>query len=427
MTEDWGITLLWILFLLIVSGFFSGSETALTAASKNRLSQWAKDGNRSAQMVLDLLDDKQRLIGAILLGNNLANILASSLAAALLLSIFGDEGVFYATLVMTASIVIFAEVMPKIYAIANADKMSLWVVWPIRIIVFIFGPITLLVQKIVGSIFNALGVDVSDKIDAQSREDELRGAIEQHDDTTDPDTRSERLMMRSILELDDVQVSEIMTHRSNVSMVDLDDDLDINLEKILDGQFSRMPLYKDDDTAILGVIHIRQLVSHIRNQELSRVTLEDVASDPWFIPDTTTLLEQLQAFRERREHFALVVDEYGDFQGVVTLEDILEEIVGEIDDETDTVMVDLKGQPDGSYVVNGTTTLRDLNRELDWNLPDDEAVTIAGLVLYESGRIPHVGEVYTFYDYRFEVMRRHNNQIVQLRVYPPSAKKQMAE
>lgn len=415
MIDHWGLTLLAILFLLAISGFFSGSETALTAASQNRLRQWAKDGNRSAQMVLNLLNDQQRLIGAILLGNNLANILASSLATGLLLSLLGDGAILYATLVMTAMVVIFSEVMPKIYALAHADKMSLRVVWPLRVVVFVFGPITLLVQKIVGMVFSMFSVNVQVQDDEQAREEELRGAIDQH---STPDSRQERLMMRSILDLDDVRVDAVMTHRSSVTMIDADKPFVDNLDKVLQGQYSRMPLFKEDDTKIVGLVNVRHLVRELRTTKLSDMCLEQISSDPWFIPETTSLLEQLQAFRERREHFAMVVDEYGDFQGIVTLEDILEEIVGDIDDETDTVMQGVVPQTNGDYVVDGTVPIRDLNRELDWNIPDDDAVTIAGLVLYESGRIPEVGQVYMFHGFRFEVTDRHRNQIKTLRITP---------
>lgn len=416
MIDDWGITLLAILLLLAISGFFSGSETALTAASQNRLSQWAKDGNLSARLVLKLLNDPQRLIGAILLGNNLANILASSLATGLLLTILGDGAILYATVAMTAAVVIFAEVMPKIYALAHADRMSLKVVWLLRVVVFVLGPITLLVQKIVGMVFSAFGVNVQVQDDDQAREEELRGAIEQHNA---PDSHQERLMMRSILDLDDVRVDAVMTHRSSVFMVDANMHFDDNLDKILKAKYSRIPLFKEDDTKIVGLIHVRHLVQELHTTEVSNMCLQQISSEPWFIPETTSLLEQLQAFRERREHFAMVVDEYGDFQGIVTLEDILEEIVGDIDDETDTVIKGVTPQNDGSYLVDGTVTLRDLNRDLDWSLPDDDnAVTVAGLVLYESGRIPDVGQMYMFYGFRFEVMERHRNQIKTLKISP---------
>lgn len=409
-----------ILVLLVLSFFFSGSETALTATSRSRMHQQAKQGDQRATTVLKLLERKDRLIGAILLGNNLVNISASALATTILVSLFGEAGVVYATVVMTALVLIFAEVLPKTYALSHADTVALKVAGIIRIIVLIFAPITSAVQSIVRATLKPFGVDLSHTISVEQHEEELRGAIDLHEGD-DPDIKHEREMLRSILELDDVEVGDIMTHRGKVVMVDLDEPVEDCVEQILSSQFTRIPVYRDDPDDISGVLHAKALLReiHSRGGKLDDLDLQTIAADPWFIPESTTLLDQLQAFRERREHFANVIDEYGAFMGIVTLEDILEQIVGNIDDETDITVAGVRPQPDGRYIVDGGVTLRTLARDLDWHLPDEDAATIAGLVLHEARLIPEQGQVFMFHGFRFEVLRRHRNQITSLRITPP--------
>ncbi len=409
-----------IVVLLLISSFFSGSETALTAASLPRLHQLAKQGNKRAKSVLDLYARKDRLIGAILLGNNLVNILASSLATYVLLLLFGDAGVAYATMAMTLLIVVFAEVLPKTYAIGNADRAALVVAPPVRVIVTLLAPITYTIQWFVRATVKPFGIQLGEEISIDHREEELRGAIDLHEGP-DPDIRHERQMLRSILDLDDVEVEEIMVHRRNVTLIDIAEPAGAIVEQALASPYTRIPLYRDDPDNIVGVLHAKALLRelHARGGQTEDLDILMLAAKPWFIPETTTLLDQLQAFRTRREHFAIVIDEYGAVMGIVTLEDILEEIVGSIEDEHDVAVSGVRRQPNGSYVIPGTATLRDLNRELEWNLPDDNAVTLAGLILNEARRIPEPGQVFTFYGFRFEIMRRQRNQISSVRVNPP--------
>jgi Mg2+/Co2+ transporter CorB len=436
-----------ILVLLVLSGFFSGSETALTGASRSRMHQLAKQGNKSAERVLGLLERKDRLIGAILLGNNLVNILASALATTALVALFGDAGVAYATLGMTLLVLIFAEVLPKTYALSNTDRVALAVAPIVRAVVLLFAPVTHAVQMVVRGTLKPFGIDLSMELDGEMHEEELRGAIDLHD-SEDPDTRHERVMLKSILDLDDVEVADIMTHRRKVVMIDLGETVADNIDAVLGSPYTRIPVYRDDPDNIVGVLHAKALLREVRARQkvdadraaareeeeaeagdgpdfaplvsdLDSLDLGKLATTPWFIPDSTTLLDQLQAFRERREHFAIVIDEYGAFMGIVTLEDILEEIVGNIDDETDIAIPGVRPQPDGSYLVDGSVTLRLLAREFDWDLPDDNAATIAGLVLHEARLIPDPGQVFMFYGFRFEVVRRQRNQITLIRVTPP--------
>jgi Mg2+/Co2+ transporter CorB len=421
MMMEWALSLATIVVLLVVSAFFSGSETALTAASRPRIHQLATKGSRRARIVLNLHDHQDRLIGAILLGNNIVNILGSALATYMFLNIFGDAGVFYATMTMTLLIVIFAEVLPKTYAISHADRSALVVAAPIRVVVTVLAPITAAIQWFARMTVAPFGVKLGADLNGGHDEEELRGAIGMHDGA-EPELRQERQMLQSILDLDDVGVEAIMTHRQTVTMINIDDPPIEIINQALASPFTRLPLYKGDSDNIVGILHAKALLREIHTigDRLEDVDFTTLAARPWFIPDTTTLLDQLQAFRAKREHFAIVVDEYGAFEGIVTLEDILEEIVGSIEDEHDIAVSGVRPQADGAYVISGTVTLRDLNREFEWNLPDDSAATIAGLLLHAARRIPEPGQVFAFYGYRFEILRRHRNQITLVRVTPPA-------
>ena len=410
-----------VLFLLSCSGFFSGSETALTAASRARMHSWEKEGDARAGIVNNLREKKDRMIGAILLGNNLVNILATALTTSVMTAMFGETGVVWATVVMTVLVLIFAEVLPKTYAIQHADTAALKVARPIKWITFVLSPITEAIGRLVNFILSKLGaVDPAGADEAH--EEELRGAIDLHgNDGGDPDDRQESKMMRSILDLTEVETEAVMTHRSRLEMIDAEQDAGDIVAQVLASPYTRMPLYQGDQDNITGIIHAKQLLRKLQEVggDPAKLNIADVASDPWFVPDTANLFDQLQHFKKRREHFALVVDEYGTLMGVITLEDILEEIVGEITDEHDVPMKGVHPQSDGSYQVSGTVPVRDLNREYDWDLPSEDFSTLAGLLLYESRTLPEVGDVFTFYDFRFEVMRRQKNQLSLIRVTPP--------
>jgi Mg2+/Co2+ transporter CorB len=408
-----------IAILLVLSAFFSGSETALTAASPARMHTLEKQGDARARVVNSLFGQKDRLIGAILLGNNLVNILASALATSLLIGLAGEAGVVYATLGMTLLILIFAEVLPKTYAIHNADGVALRVAGTMRVVVRVFSPVTLAVQWIVRSALKLFGVSITSPFGASLREEELRGAIELHTGEGEEDKHA-REMLRSILDLADIDVEEIMTHRKNVATIDASQPTDKIVEEVLSSPYTRLPLWRDDPDNIVGVLHAKALLRavHTQKTDLDQLDMVEIAHNPWFIPESTDLLAQLQAFRQRQEHFAIVVDEYGEVLGVVTLEDILEEVVGEIADEYDIKDEGMRALRDGSVVVEGTVTIRDMNREFDWRLPDEEASTIAGLVLHEARRIPDTGQVFAFHGFRFEILRRQRNQITSIKVTP---------
>jgi Mg2+/Co2+ transporter CorB len=402
----------------MLSAFFSGSETALTGASRPRMHQLELDGNRRAGMVNRLRDRQERLIGGILVGNNIVNILAAALATSLLVELFGDAGVFYATAIMTLLVLIFSEVLPKTYAIRHADRVALAAAPILQPVVAVLSPVTHLVEVVVRGLLRAAG-DHGAEDSRRAREEEIRGAVGLHADA-DETAANEGVMLRGVLDLDDLEVGEIMTHRTDLDMVDADLPPAQIVAQILASQFTRLPLYHGDPDNVVGVLHAKGLLRDLQEHDghIDEIDVTALAAQPWFVPESTDCLSQLHAFRQRGEHFALVIDEYGALQGVVSLEDIIEEIVGEIDDEYDIPVTGIERQGDGSCIVDGRVTIRDLNRELSWNLPDEEAATVAGLILHESRSIPNEGQSFVFHGFRFDVLRREANQIRSLRVTP---------
>lgn len=407
-----------ILALLVLSAFFSGSETSMTAVSLPRMHILERQGNHRAGVVNELWRQKDRLIGAILLGNNLVNITATALATSVLIGIFGDAGVFYATVGTTLLVLIFAEVLPKTYAIHHADRMALAVAPVLRIFVLILFPVTHAIHMVVRGTLKIFGVEMSASLNPNQSEEELRGAIDLHAGEGE-EVRHERAMLRSILDLGDVEVAEILTHRKKVVSIDADQPPRRIVEEVLQSPHTRLPLWRDKPDNIIGVLHAKALLRAVdTSPDIEKLDVLSIANAPWFIPETTDLLSQLQAFRARHEHFAIVVDEYGEVHGIVTLEDILEEIVGDIADEHDVEIEGVKTLPDGTVVVDGAVTIRDLNRQFEWRLPDAEASTIAGLVLDEARRIPEVGQVFVFHGFRFEILGRQRNQITSIKMIP---------
>lgn len=417
MSTTLAITLGAIAALLALSAFFSGSETALTAASRARMYQLEKTGDRRAGIVNRLLGNRDRLIGGLLLGNNLVNILGSALATGALIRLFGEAGIAYATLIMTALVLVFAEVLPKTYAFSNPDRVALRVAAPVRTAVALFSPLTAAVQSVVRLALRLLGATPKPGESLLSAHEELRGAIDLHHREGGV-VRDARYMLGGILDLKELDVSDIMIHRTNMVSVNADDPPEKIVTEILSSSFTRIPMWRTTPENIVGVLHVKDIARAIAESggKLSDIKISEIAIEPWFVPDSTTVQDQLDAFLKRKSHFALVVDEYGEVMGLVTLEDILEEIVGDIVDEHDIAITGVRPQPDGSVVVDGAVPIRDLNRAMDWNLPDEEATSIAGLVIHEARMIPEQGQAFTFYGFRFEVLRRQRNRITLLRV-----------
>ncbi len=418
--------LLWIgaiALLLVVSAFFAGSETALTAVSRGKMHQLERDGSRAAANVNRLVADREKLIGALLLGNTFVNILASSLATAILAATLGPRAVAVTTVAMTFIILVFCEVLPKTLAIARTDRFALAVAWPVRKAVAILGPVVNGVQFLVWHLLGIFGVKQAETEEVVPAHEEIRGTVELHHKEGTVE-REHRDMIGGILDLRDLSVAEMMVHRKNMTTANADEPVQQLLEGLMASNHTRVPLWRGQPDNIVGVLHTKDVVrALVRNGgSYAGIDVMALASPPWFVPDTTSAEEQLAAFREKRARFALVVDEYGALQGLVTLEDILDEIFGDLPDEHEAAArPDVRRKQDGSYLIDGTVPVRELNRDLDWNLPDEEATTIAGLVIHEARTIPEVGQRFAFFGYKFEVLRRQRNQITALRVIPPSA------
>jgi Mg2+/Co2+ transporter CorB len=412
-----------ILLLLLASAFFSGSETALTAVSRGRMHQLEKDGSRAARDVNLLVARRERLLGALLLGNTFVNILASSLATSLLEARLGPRAVVVTTGVMTLVILVFAEVLPKTLAIARTDRTALMLAAPVRRVVALLAPIMAGVQWLVWKMLNLLGVGPGET-EAETTEaahEEIRGAVALHHQEGSVE-REHRDMIGGILDLSELQVGDVALHRTSMISVDADLPAREILKAVTEARHTRIPLWRSEPENIIGVLHSAHLAHALleKQGDIDAIDMAALTTPPWFVPDTTTLEEQLEAFREQRSHFALVVDDYGVLMGLVTIEDILDEIFGKLpDDPRKETRPDVRKRPDGSYLVDGTVPVRELNRELEWNLPDEGATTIAGLVIQESGTIPEPGQRFAFFGFKFEVLRRQRNQITALKVIPP--------
>jgi Mg2+/Co2+ transporter CorB len=414
--EDW-LIIAAVLACLLLSFFFAGSETALIASSRARMLRLEHQGSREAGVVNRLMAMRERLIGALLLGNNAVNIAASSLATSVLLMWFGDVGVIYATVVMTILVVVFAEVLPKTIAINAPDRMSLLVAQPMLWIVRLLGPVLMAIETLVRWILRLFGVRIGQNQPILSAHEELRGAVDllHHEERVE---KLDRDMFGGVLDLRELTVSDVMLHRTKMITICADESPEDIVRAVLAAPVTRLPLWRGSPENIVGILHSKDLLRAIQaaKGDLSKIDIETIALPAWFVPDVRPLSEQLKAFRRRKTHFALVVDEYGEVMGLVTLEDILEEIVGDISDEHDIAVSGVRPQADGSVSVDGSVPIRDLNRAMEWNLPDAEATTIAGLVIHESRSIPEPGQSFIFHGFRFEVLRRARNRITALRI-----------
>jgi len=415
---DW-LAVVAIILCLMLSFFFSGSETALTASSRAAVLRLAEAGNRDAKIINRLLAVRERLIGTVLLGNNAVNILASSLATTLFLLWFGDVGVLYATAVMTVLVVVFGEVLPKTLAINAPERVALRVAGPISWAVWLLSPILIAIEAVVRGILRLLGIRIGENEPLLSAHEELRGTVDlMHREGSVE--KLDRDMMGGLLDLRELTVSDVMVHRTEMLTVNADDSPQEIVSAVLRSEYTRIPLWRESAENIIGILHAKDLLRALKAAEgdIAKIDINAIMLPAWFVPDIRPLSEQLKAFRRRKTHFALVVDEYGEVEGLVTLEDILEEIVGDISDEHDVPVPGVRPQPDGSVNVDGSVPIRDLNRAMDWNLPDAEATTIAGLVIHEARSIPDVGQSFTFHGFRFRVLRKERNRITALRITP---------
>lgn len=415
---DWlSISVLSIIFVLLILSFlFSGAEIGLTSISRSRVNKLKLDGNKRARIINHLLNKKELTIGTILLGNTIINITCSALFTAIAINFFGNEGIFLLTAMMTFCILLFCEVLPKTYAMQNPEKFTSFSVYFVLFFVRVFSPLTLGIQFIVNLVLKLCGLHKNRE--TISAADAMRNIITLH--------RSEGTMLQqdldmlsSILDLAETEISEIMTHRGNLFSLDIDQNKEDLIRKILTSSHSRVPLWQKEPDNIVGVVHVKNLINALREKDnrTEKVNIAQVMSKPWFIPESTPLSVQLHNFRKNRKHLAFVVDEYGALQGIVTLEDVLEEIVGEISDEHDVITENfIKKISDNVYHIEGKSTIRDINRQLHWNLPDEEATTLAGMIVNEIERIPDEGEEFSMYGFHFKILKKDKNIITVIEV-----------
>ena len=416
-TDPW-LALGLVLFCLALSAIFSAGETALTGASRARMLALDTAGDPNARRVNKLLEVREKLISAMLIGNNVVNIGASAFATSVLVGLFGQEGVIYATVAMSVLVIIFAEVLPKTIAIVSADRTSLLLAPFIYVVMKILGPLSAAANWLVHSILHLFGVRLGENNEVISAHEELRGQVDllHREGSVE---RTDRDMFGGLLELTELTVTDVMVHRTKMRTIDADLPQPEIVREVLASPYTRIPFWRGQPENIVGVLHAKDLLRALdKNGGVSDIKLDEIMRPTWFVPDTTTLRGQLQSFLQRKEHFALVVDEYGEVMGLVTLEDILEEIVGDIRDEHDVAVQGLRRNQDGSITVDGAAPVRDLNRAMEWRLPDEEATTIAGLVIHEARMIPDAGQIFTFHGFRFEILRKTRNRITTLRITP---------
>lgn len=415
--DDYSISTLFIILgvLLFLSAFFSGSETALMTLNRYRLRHLANKGHRGAHLAQNLLEKPDRLIGLILLGNNIVNLLASPLAAYIGYRLYGDVGVFPATMLFIVAVLIFAEVTPKTLAALHSEKFAFPAAYVYTPLQYVTYPIVLLINAIANTLLRSFGVSLDKQGLNSLSSDELRTVVQEAGGLI---PRKHQNMLLGILDLESIIVEDIMIPRNEVLGVDIDTDWDEIRSQIVNAPFTRMPVYHENLDNIIGFIHLRKIFSRIVEDEISLDELKQDLREPYFIPEGTSLNKQLLNFQREKRRIGLVVDEYGDIQGLVTLEDLLEEIVGEFTNDPATLNIDIHPQDDGSYVIDGSTHVRDINKALNWKLHDNGPRTINGLVLEHLETIPETGTSVLIDGHPIEIVRMLNNSISTVRIKP---------
>lgn len=403
-----------IIIMITLSALFAATETAITASSPGKIHKLKVAGDKRAKTVLQVLKKKEKVIGTLLIGNSLINTVCTTIATTLFISFLGDNGTLVASAVMAFIIIVFAEVVPKAIAVAKAEQLALKMASTIVIFLKLFKPINIALDYITRIFCFIFRINLNPQI---SGTEEVRGVIE-HYHQEGGVYKTDRNMLGGILDIRNMTVSEIMTHRSNIIAINIDLPSEVIIKTLLSSSHTRIPLWKDNRDNIIGILNLKDLLKSLyeHNNDQKKININELLTPPWFIPENALVVDQLNAFRERNNHFACVVDEYGDLQGIITLEDVIEEIVGPITDEHDRHSDEIIKKSDTEYVIKGTTTIRDVNRELDWNLPDDDANTIAGLIIHKIARIPNRGEVIELFNFKIIILKKTANKIDSLRI-----------
>lgn len=409
------IYLISIFILIVLSAFFSAVETAITSSSKGKIHRLSLDGDKKAKLVEFLLKDKESLMATILLGNNIVNILSSALTTSILIAHFGDAGVVYATIIMTILLFVFSEVLPKTYALKNPEKVSLSTSWPLLIITRIFFPVTKVINiilRLVTKFANKTNISISDF-------DEIRGTIAlKHKEGSM--VKYDKDMLSGVLDLSDVTLWDVVVHRRNIESININQDIETIIKHSFKINHSKIPLWSGDRDNIVSILNVKKLIKtlHQNNNDFNKVKLSAVTSSPWFVPITNSLRDQLNSFRKKEAKFAIAIDEYGALVGIVTLEDIVEEIVGHVGEKEVRKKPKIIKLKNKYYEIPGDFPIRDINRKLSWNLPDDDEQfsTLAGFIIEKIQRIPEEKEELEIESFSIKIMKKEQNQIISLKV-----------
>jgi Mg2+/Co2+ transporter CorB len=412
-----------LVLLIFISAFFSGSETGLISLNRYRLRHLAKDGNPGAMRASTLLKRPDRLIGLILLGNNFVNILASSIATIIALRLLGDDGIMVATLLLTLVVLIFAEITPKTLAALHPERFAFPATLILKPMLRLLYPLVWLINTIPNGLLRLIGVSQEDMASHNISSEELRTVVNEAGAMI---PQRHQKMLLSILDLEKVTVEDIMVPRSEISGIDMDDDWETLEKQLHTSQHTRLPVYRGDIDNVLGFVHLRNVLALRRQQELSKENLESLIRETYFIPEGTPLNTQLLHFQHQRRRIGLVVDEYGDIQGLVTLDDILEEIVGEFTTDPATSSKDIHPQDDGTFLVDGSTNIRELNRIMHWDLPTDGPKTLNGMITEYLETIPEAGTSLLLEGYPIEIVQAGGNTVKTVRIDPSLKKKSVA-
>ncbi len=410
------VTLAFVLIPIALAGLLSASETAMTALSLAKIHKLKTSGDKRAIIISALREDKESLISTILLANSIFSILASTVATAALIDIFGSEGVVYATILMTVLIILFAEILPKTYAIAYPEQVALSFAYFLKISVAICRPITKAINFIVVFIIKKLRMHEAGSKGSISPTEEIRGTIEIHHKQGYVN-HGDKYMFDGIFYLSENNVGKVMTHRKNMYSINIDLDVKELISQIQEIGYTRIPIWQNNPDNIVGILNTKHLLHKLfKEKDINKIKIKDLISEPVFIHENTSLGAQLADFKKCKNRFAIVIDEYGDIQGLITSADILEEVVGSVvHDEYDKVQEEIV-YSNGFYTVKGDLSIRDINRILHWSLPEEEATTIAGFLIHELERIPDVGESFIFNNLNFTILAKESNQLTIIRI-----------
>lgn len=403
-----------LVFLLLCSAFFSSSETGMLSLNRYRLRHQAKEGHRGAQRASELLAHPDRLLSTILVGNNFVNILASSIATVLAMQLWGEAGIAIATIGLTIILLIFGEITPKTLAALRPEMVAYPVSLPLKLLQKVLYPLVAMLGWVSNGLLKLLGVDLSNKGNDSLSTEELRSVVRESGTDLPLNRQS---MLLGILDLERVTVDDIMIPRNEVTGIDLDDDLESIIGQLRTTPHTRLPVFRNDINQIEGIVHMRQIARLLSHDQLTKESLLEACNEPYFVPENTPLSTQLLNFQKQKRRIGIVVDEYGDVRGIVTLEDILEEIVGEFSNQDVLRSPDIHPQDDGTLVIDGAAYIREVNRALGWKLPCDGPKTLNGLITEALEHMPDSGICLQIGNYRLEILQAADNRVKSVRAW----------